>query len=189
MNQLPPPKPLSSEENVAENWRRWIQQFRLYLNATRFDKKPAQMQCSTFLTVAGEEALKIFNTFGFSDEDKVKIDVVIKTFEEYCTPKKNVTYERYVFNTRAEGAAEGIDAYVTELRKLPRNCEFGELHDSIIRDRIVCGIRSNGVRKRLLREKYLTSERAVEKCASHLRLLKTRRIILLWLRMTEKCTM
>ena len=166
MNQLPSLKPLSFEGNVAENWRRWIQQFRLYLNATGFDKKPAQVQCSTLLTVAGEEALEIFNTFGLADADKVKIDVVIRKFEEYCTPKKNVTYERHVFNTRAQGATEGIDAYVTELRKLARNCEFGELHDSIIRDRIVCGIRSNEVRKRLLREKDLNLERAVEMCKS-----------------------
>ena len=73
MNQLPPPKPLSFVGNVAENWRRWIQQFRLYLIATGFDKKPAQVQCSTLLTVAGEEALEIFNTFGLTDEDMENI--------------------------------------------------------------------------------------------------------------------
>ena len=104
-----------------------------------FDKKPSQVQCSTLLTVAGEEALEIFNSFGLTDADKVKIDIVIRKFEKYCAPKKNVTYERHVFNTRARGAITGIDAYVTALRKLARNCEFGELHDSIIRDRIVCG--------------------------------------------------
>ena len=48
------------------------------------------------------------------------------------------------------------------MRKLARNCEFGELHDSIIHDCIVCGIRSNEGRKRLLREKDLNLERAVE---------------------------
>ena len=69
-----------------------------------------------------------------------------------------------MFNTRPQGATEGIDGYVTELRKLARNCEFGELHNSIIRDRIVCGIRSNEVRKRLLREKDINLERAVEMC-------------------------
>ncbi|KAL9952873.1 hypothetical protein ACROYT_G040197 [Oculina patagonica] len=126
----------------------------------------AKVQCSTLLTVAGEEALEIFNTFDLSDEDKVKIDVGIKKFEEYCTPKKNVAHERHVFNTRAQGATEGIDAYVKELRKLARNCEFGELHDSIIRDRIMCGIRSNKVRKRLTREKDLNLEQAVEMCKS-----------------------
>ena len=40
------------------------------------------------------------------------------------------------------------------------------MHDSIIRDRIVCGIRSSEVRKRLLREKDLNLERAVEMCKS-----------------------
>ena len=107
MNQLSPPKPLSFVGNVAENWRRWIHQFTLYLNATGFDKKPAQVQCSTeLLTVAGEEALESFNTFGFNDEDKLEINIVIKKYEEYCTPKKNVTYERHVFNTRVQGATE-----------------------------------------------------------------------------------
>ena len=90
--------------------------------------------------------MEIFNTFGLTDEDKVKIDVVVRKFEEYCTPQKNVTYEWHMFNARAQGATKGINAYVTELRKLARSCEFRDLHDSIIRDRIVCGIRSNEVR-------------------------------------------
>ena len=100
MNQLPPPNPMTFEGNVAENWSRWIQQFRLYLNATGLDKKPQQQQCSCLLTVAGPEALEIFNTFALSDTDQTKIEVVISKFEEYCTPKKNVTYERHVFNMR-----------------------------------------------------------------------------------------
>ena len=94
-------------------------------------------------------------TFALSETDQTKIEVVISKFEEYCTPKKNVTYEQHVFNTRVQGATEGIDAYVTR-----------ELHDSLIRDRIVCGIPSNVVRKRLLREKNLNLERAVEICKS-----------------------
>ena len=42
----------------------------------------------------------------------------------------------------------------------------GELLDSLIRDRIVCGITSNAVRTRLLKEKDLNLERAVEICKS-----------------------
>ena len=85
---------------------------------------------------------------------------MISKFEEYCTPKKNITYERYILNTRTHGATEAIDAYVRELRKLAKTCELGDLFDSLIRDRIVCGIRSNTVRKRILREKHLNLERA-----------------------------
>ena len=42
----------------------------------------------------------------------------------------------------------------------------GELLDSLNRDRIVCGITSNAVRTRLLKEKDLNLERAVEICKS-----------------------
>lgn len=91
MDQLPTPKLLTFEGNEAENWRRWIQKFPVFLNATDIDRKPQQQQCSTLLMVAGVEALKIFNMFGLSEEERVKIEVVISKFEEYCTPKKNVT--------------------------------------------------------------------------------------------------
>ena len=69
-----------------------------------------------------------------------------------------------MFNKRPQGATKGIDAYVTELRKLARNCKFGQFRDYIIRDRIVCGISSNENRKSLLLEKDLV--RAVEMCKS-----------------------
>ena len=48
---------------------------------------------------------------------------MISKFEECCTPKKNVTYE--------QGATETVDAYVTELRKLAKICEFGDFLDSV----------------------------------------------------------
>lgn len=166
INQLPPPKPLTVEGNVAENWRQRIQQFRLYLTATGIDKKPLQVQCSSLLTVAGEEEVEIFNTFGLRSQDAKKIDVVSSKFEEYCTSKKKITYEQHIFNTRAQGVTEAIEAYITELRKLTKSCEFGELLDSLNRNRIVCSIRSNALRKRLLRGKDLNLERAVEICKS-----------------------
>lgn len=95
MNQLPPPKSLTFEGNIAENWRRWIQWFRLYLNATGIDKKPEPVQCSTLLTAVGEEAVEVFNTVNVSSEEEDKIALLINKFEEYCTPKKNVTFEQH----------------------------------------------------------------------------------------------
>ncbi len=41
---------------------------------------------------------------------------------------------------------------MTELRKLAKSCEFAQLHDSLMKDRIVCGIHSAEVKARLLRE-------------------------------------
>jgi len=164
MEGLKPPKPLSLAGNVSENWRRWIQQFRLYLNATGRDKKPEQVQCSTLLAAAGEEALDVFNTFEIPEDDQNKLEPLIKQFELYCNPRKNVTFERHVFFTRNQGVDEGIDVYVTELKKLAKTCEFEGLNDSLIKDRIVCGIHNAELKARLLREEDLTLQKAIHMC-------------------------
>ena len=159
---LHPPKPLSFEGNVAENWRRWIQQFHLYMTTTGGDKKEENVQCSLLLSVAGEDALEVFNTFNFTWSEKNKFAPLVQKFEEYCIPRKNVTYERHLFNTRNQGPTESIDSYVTALKNLAKSCEFGELTDSLIRDRIVCGIQSVEIRPRLLRERALEICRSAE---------------------------
>ncbi|KAK3745993.1 hypothetical protein QZH41_005776 [Actinostola sp. cb2023] len=166
MEGLKPPRALSFEGHVAENWRRWIQQFRLYLNATGRDKKSEEMQCSTLLTVAGEDAVEVYNTFELNEAEQKKIELLISKFEQYCTPKKNVTFERHIFNTRNQVDSENIDTYVTELRKLAKSCEFAQLQGSLIKDHIVCGIQSSEVKERLLREEDLTLEKALTICCT-----------------------
>ena len=91
-NSLPPPRPLSFEGNLAENWRLWIQQFRLYISATGSDKKAEKVQCLILLTVAGEDAVEVFNTFTFTftftETEEDKIEPLIAKFRGYCTPKR-----------------------------------------------------------------------------------------------------
>ena len=55
-------------------------------------------------------------------------------------PKKNLVYERFVFNTCNQNQGQTIDSYVTELRTKAQSCEYDELKDSLIRDWIVVGI-------------------------------------------------
>ena len=50
------------------------------------------------------------------------------------------------------------------LRALADTCEFGTLKDNLIRDRIVCGVRENAVRRKLLQESALTLSKFVDIC-------------------------
>ena len=73
-----------------------------------------------------------------------------------------MTWERDVFNTRSQSASETIEEYVTALKLLSKTCEFGDLADSLVKDRLVCGIRDDQIRARLLREPALTLQKAVD---------------------------
>ena len=85
-------------------------------------------------------------------------------FEAYCNPRKNVTLERHLFNTRNQQPGETIDQYVTDLKTKAKSCEISTLSDSLIRDRIVGSIINDSTRSRLLRTTDLTLEKAVDMC-------------------------
>jgi hypothetical protein len=61
---------------------------------------------------------------------------------------------------------ETFDSYLAGLRKLASSCDYGNLEDEMIRDNIVYGITSDSVRAKLLREKNLTLEGAIDTCRS-----------------------
>ena len=143
------PSQISFEGNVAENWGRFKQKYEIFVVASGYEKKSNKEKCCMPLNLAGEQAIEVYNTFTYGEEEERDDPAVLmKKFEAYCNPKRNITYERHLFNTRMQSANETIDAYVTELRLQAKNCEFGALCNELIRDRIVVGIRDDAVRSR-----------------------------------------
>ena len=86
----------------------------------------------TLLHVIGEDAFEIYNTFTWEESNAMKGDKILEKFSIYCRPRKNITYERHVFNTRNQIAGEVIDQYLTDLRTKAKTCEFGTLCDGLI---------------------------------------------------------
>ena len=99
MDKLEPPKSLILTGNLAENRRRFKQQFEFYQIASCLDKKDGKVQAMALLHVVGIEALEVYiNTFQWNTErDNVKVDKIMEKFERYCNPRKNLTFERHHF--------------------------------------------------------------------------------------------
>lgn len=160
MEHVKPIGPLRLDGNIAENWPKWKQRWVLYAKASGVDSKDEETQCPVFLHKIGKETLEVYDTFTFTDAEVDKIEPLVAKFEAYCSPKKNVTYERYLFFSYMQNS-QTIDAFITDLRMKVKTCEFGTLHDSLIKDRIVCAIDNNSVSERLLRNTELTLEVAI----------------------------
>ena len=84
----------------------------------------------------------------------------------YYQPKPLVIAERFRFYQRSQNSTESVLDYAAELRRLTITCEFGDFLDSALRDRFVCGLRTEQIQKSLLTagtpEDPLTMSRAVE---------------------------
>ena len=67
-------------------------------------------------------------------------------------PKRNPIAERFQFNMRNRKTGESVSQYMAELRRLSQYCEYGDSLDSVLRDRLVCGINHDRTQQRLLSE-------------------------------------
>ncbi|XP_019740062.1 zinc finger protein 260-like [Hippocampus comes] len=165
MEGLRPPPILSlHSSNLAKTWKTWKEQFTLYVELT-MPNAEEDTKCKLFHLLIGEEGRQLLSTW-WSDDVSAGNTVrdVMRKFDELWNPKLNETVARYAFFTRDQATGENVDKYVTELRVLASTCNFEQLKDSLIKDRIVCGTNDNGLRERLLREENLTLEKCLKIC-------------------------
>ena len=69
-------------------------------------------------------------------EELKKYDTIVAQFQKHFISRRNVIFERAKFNSRKQEEGE-TDSFITALYGLAEHCGFGQLHDELIRDRIV----------------------------------------------------
>ena len=163
-----PPKIQLQSGNLSKEWKQWRQVWEAYEEVTDLRNKTSRLRVATFITCIGKEALEVHNGLPFQSEDeKTDINKVLELWQNHCLGKTNIIYERYKFNNRSQEQAESIDTYITSLRALAETCEFGALKEDLLRDRIVCGVRDKGIRRKLLQESGLTLSKCVDICRAN----------------------
>ena len=160
MDSFHKPSALSFDGNNSENWRRFKQQYDIYLTASGSEKKDDTVKIAILLNFAGEDAIEVFNTFQFPKGDEKKLNKVLEQFERYCNPRKNVVFERYQFWQITQKDSETVDQFVTRLKNKVKSCEYTAV-DDMVRDKFVFSKRDLSVKERLLREDKLTLEKAI----------------------------
>ena len=89
--------------------------------------------------------------------------IITGKMDGHILGQTNETFERYKFNTRAQHPDETTDTYVASLKNLQKTCNFCDcLQDSLLRDRIVFGVKDGNTRKRLLQEHNLDLRKCID---------------------------
>lgn len=96
-------------------------------------------------------------------EDAVIYSILTDT---HFTPRPIVIVERFKFHKRNQAEGESVAQYVAVLKKLAEHCEFGYNLNDTLRDRLVCGLSSESIQKKLLTESTLTYKKAVDMAMS-----------------------
>src|SRR6218665_26371 len=62
--------------------------------------------------------------------DKKDVAKLIDAFEAFCVGAVNIAYQRYVFYQRSQEPNERFDAFIGDLPRLAKSCQFEAMEDS-----------------------------------------------------------
>ncbi|TWW65957.1 hypothetical protein D4764_21G0008570 [Takifugu flavidus] len=130
------------------SWPNWIRRFERFRVAAGLDQKGEAYQVNSLVYAMGDKDDDILCTLGLSDEDKKKYKPVKEAFDKYFICKHNVIYERCRFNKRSQEPGESAESFISAVYKLAEHCNYGAMQKEIIRDRLVVGIRYQGLSDR-----------------------------------------
>ncbi|KAL4721580.1 hypothetical protein ACJJTC_009425 [Scirpophaga incertulas] len=155
------PEKLVISGNLPENWKFFEQALNIYLTASDLHKCDDERKIAILLNVIGEDGVKIYNNFEFKNEKK-SYEEVIKKFKQYCEPKTSVLHSRFLFYNRKQDVNEPFDSFLTDIKKLAKDCKF-QNNDESIRDRLVFGTSDMDTQRKLIMEGDAKIEEVVKK--------------------------
>eukprot|EP00794_Sanderia_malayensis_P013665 gene13665-15094_t len=117
-----------------------------------------------------EENFKLFKSqwrnYSISTRLEEESEDYKSLLETHCVGDTNIVFQRFKFNSRNQNSDEDFDTYLANLRQLAAKYNFKDLHDELIRDRVILGLQCEDTRRRLLSTQDLTLEKAIPICRS-----------------------
>ena len=134
----------------------------LPFSSTGLGASTVPRQVCTLLYCIGEEAKAVLASTGLTEDERKVYDTVLAKLDGYFQMRR-VIFERARFNRRNQQEGESDEKYITDLYTLSDNCNYGDLREEMIRDRLVVGIRDAALSQQLQLDAELTLEKAKTK--------------------------
>ncbi|KAM7297234.1 uncharacterized protein ISCGN_022387 [Ixodes scapularis] len=126
--------------------------------------QPDKVQAATRLVCIREEGRRIYTTFTFDNEEgREKLEVLKNNFAAHMKPAFNLTYQEFISGKRDQKEGEKFDEWLTELRVLVHNCEYGDVEESMLRSRIILGTKDRQLQQKLINDNP-TFDKVLEIC-------------------------
>ena len=121
---------------------------RVFLYCTANSIEDGDKQKAVFLTSFGGTTYTLLKNLVRSRlPQDLELEALIDVIKRHYHHKVVVTAERFKFFKRQQREGESIAVYLSELRRLAKNCEFGEYLQTALRDQLACGLNSETLQK------------------------------------------
>ena len=131
---------LDEFDSANESLSDYVERAQLFFEANGI---AGNKQVAGFLSAIGGKTYALLRNLVAPTPPKDKtFDELVAVLKAHFEPKPLIIAERFAFHRRQQAKGETVADYVAELRKLTKHCEFGAYLEEALRDRFVCGLRS-----------------------------------------------
>ena len=114
--------------NAGPRWNKWVS--RLDNLFVGMDLKDDDRKRALLLHYAGEQVYDIYEAEKGTTEATYKATKEVLT--NYFAPRKNIQIEIFTFRSCKQKPNQTLDEFVTELRRLAKDCEFANVDAEIL---------------------------------------------------------
>ncbi|XP_075728639.1 uncharacterized protein LOC119176573 isoform X2 [Rhipicephalus microplus] len=146
-------------EDAKDKWQAYLVKVEAYFEAN--DVKDDAKKRALLVAALGTKTIEILNgKVAPKKPNALTYAEVVQTLNSYYDPVPNEISESFKFFHRCQQEGESVHAFIVAIRQMAQNCNFSTMLDRMIRDRIVCGVRSKNLQKQLLAKKDLNLQEA-----------------------------
>ncbi|KAK3854724.1 hypothetical protein Pcinc_038818 [Petrolisthes cinctipes] len=154
---------LSSSASLRE-FDAWRHKFRGYVALTKVTSLPLVQQKAILTSMLDDEWTRTLR-YVVDVADGAQLEEVLDAMEAHLRGQRNVIVDRREFYSRVQQQGEAFDDFLCAIKEMVNFCDFCDHDiDNRLRDRIVVGIRDEEALKRMLQEKHLQLQSAIDIC-------------------------
>ena len=143
-----------------EEWSQYAERLDHFLAANSI--KDAKKK-DVFLAVIGPPIHKLLKSLvAPAKPGEKEYNQLVQVLTQHFELAPSEIMRRYHFNSCIQRRGESVATYISELRGLEQFCNHGDSLETMLRDRLVCGINDESIQRRLLAESTLTFKKAFE---------------------------
>lgn len=148
---------------ASASFKHWLSCWKSYVEVTAVINTDTLRLKALTATVSG----RVYSMFS----SLTTYDAAITRLEEQYTFQENVVYARHLLATRRQLPGESVQDFARTLRNIIQRCgcqavDAATYEDELMRDALVTGLSSKQARTRLLEQKALTFDQAIQSAAA-----------------------
>ena len=148
----------------TEDWTRYVERVNAFFVANDLtgQDKAVKRQATLLILIGPTAYQQLTDLVAPAKPDEKTFAQLTEILANHYSPLPSEVVQRYRFNSRMRAPGESVATYVAELRRLAEFCNYGDSLKKKLRDRLVVGVNHEHIQERLLAEKDLTFERALD---------------------------